>query len=131
MQTLKYFNLVGDEEDIGSTRFNWSQSSTFRHNRNLIGVAVEYTFAIQTNLSVHGAAYLITLTYFTTLFTILFSKHYPMWGPQVNDLIQWVRADVRCCAPPSAVSVSPKSTAEFLIRIAVDISHLRQQGNTC
>jgi len=127
MQTLKYFNLVGDKEDVGSDRV----ISTFSYNRNLIGVAVAYAFAIQTHLSVHGAAYLITLTYFTSLFTVLFSQHYPMWGPQVNDLIRWVRSDVRCSAPPSAVSVSPKSTAEFLIRSAVDISHFRQQGNTC
>ena len=75
-------------------------------------MAVTYAFAIQTHLSVHGAAYLITLTYFTTLFTVLFSQHYPMWGPQVNDLIRWVRSDVRCSAPPSAVSVSPKSRVD-------------------
>jgi len=24
MQTVKYFNLVGDEEDIGNERFKWS-----------------------------------------------------------------------------------------------------------
>jgi len=25
MQTVKYFNLVGDEEDIGNERFKWSR----------------------------------------------------------------------------------------------------------
>ena len=29
MQTVKYFNLVGNEEDIGNERFKWSRASTF------------------------------------------------------------------------------------------------------
>jgi len=28
MQTVKYFNLVEDEEDIGNERFKWSRAST-------------------------------------------------------------------------------------------------------
>ena len=31
MQTVKYFNLVGDEEDIGNERFKWSRASTFSY----------------------------------------------------------------------------------------------------
>ena len=33
MQTVKYFNLVGDEEDIGNERFKWSRASTFSYIR--------------------------------------------------------------------------------------------------
>ena len=40
MQTVKYFNLVGDEEDIRNERLKWSQASTFRYNRNAIGLAL-------------------------------------------------------------------------------------------
>ena len=40
MQTVKYFNLVGDEDDIGSARFKWSRAGTFSYNRNAIGLAV-------------------------------------------------------------------------------------------
>ena len=40
MQTVKYFNLVGDEEDIGNERFKWSRASTLGYNRNAIGLAV-------------------------------------------------------------------------------------------
>ena len=29
IQTVKYFNLVGDEEDIGNERFKWSRASAF------------------------------------------------------------------------------------------------------
>jgi len=37
MQTVDYFNLVGDEGDIGNERFKWSRASTFNYNRNVIG----------------------------------------------------------------------------------------------
>jgi len=57
MQTVKYFNLVGDEEDIGNERFKWSWASTFSYNRNAIGLAVAYASAIRTYLSVHGTAH--------------------------------------------------------------------------
>jgi len=57
MQTVKYFNLVGDEEDIGNERFKWSWASTFSYNRNAIGLAVAYASAIRTHLSVHGTAH--------------------------------------------------------------------------
>ena len=57
MQTVKYFNLVGDEEDIGNERFKWSRASTFSYNRNAIGLAVAYASAIRTHLSVHGTAH--------------------------------------------------------------------------
>jgi len=57
MYTVKYFNLVGDEEDIGNKRFRWSLASTFSYNRNAIGLAVAYTSAIRTHLSVHGTAH--------------------------------------------------------------------------
>ena len=56
MQTVKYFNLVGDEDDIGNERFKWSRASTFSYNRNAIGLAVAYASAIRTHLSVHGTA---------------------------------------------------------------------------
>ena len=52
MQTVKYFNLVGDEEDIGNERFKWSRASTFSYNRNAIGLVVAYATAIRTHLSV-------------------------------------------------------------------------------
>jgi len=55
MQTVKYFNLVGDEEDIGNERFKWSQANTFSYNRNAIGLAV--ASAIRAHLSVHGTAH--------------------------------------------------------------------------
>jgi len=57
MQTVKYFNLVGDEEDIGNERFNWSRASTFSYKRNAIGLAVAYASAIRTHLSAHGTAH--------------------------------------------------------------------------
>jgi len=50
MQTVKYFNLVGDEEDIRNERFKWSRARTFRYNRNEIGLAVVYASAIRTHL---------------------------------------------------------------------------------
>jgi len=56
MQTVKYFNLVGDEEDIRNERFKWSRASTFSYNRNVIGLAA-YASAIRTHLSVHGTAH--------------------------------------------------------------------------
>ena len=57
MQTVKYFNLVGDEDDIGSERFKWRRASTFNYSRNAIGLAVAYASAIRTYLSVHGTAH--------------------------------------------------------------------------
>ena len=57
MQTVKYLNLVGDEEDIGNERFKWSRASTFSYNRNAIGLAVAYASAIRTHLSVHVTAH--------------------------------------------------------------------------
>ena len=54
MQTVKYFHLVGDENDIGSERFKWSRASTFSYNRYAICLAVVYTVAVRTHLSVHG-----------------------------------------------------------------------------
>ena len=54
MQTVKYFSLVGDEEDIRNERFKWSQVSTFNYNRNAIGLAIAYASAIRTHLSVHA-----------------------------------------------------------------------------
>ena len=57
VQTVKYFNLVGDEDDIGSECFKWSCASTFSHNRNAIGLAVAYASAIHTHLSIHGTAH--------------------------------------------------------------------------
>jgi len=57
MQTVKYFNLVWDEEDIGNDHFKWSRASTFSHNRNAIGLAVAYASAIRTPFSVHGTAH--------------------------------------------------------------------------
>jgi len=56
MQTVKYFNLVGDKEDIGNERFKWIRASTFSYNRDAIGLAVAYASAIRTHLSVHGTA---------------------------------------------------------------------------
>jgi len=47
MQTVKYFNLVGNEEDTGNERFKWSRASTFSYNRNAIGLTVAYTSAIR------------------------------------------------------------------------------------
>jgi len=57
MQTVKYFNLVEDEDDIGKERFKWNGASTFSYNRNAIGLAVAYASAIRTHLSVHGTAH--------------------------------------------------------------------------
>jgi len=57
MQTVKYFNVVGDEEDIWNERFKWSRASTFSYNRNAIGLAVAYASAIRTPLLVHGIAH--------------------------------------------------------------------------
>ena len=56
IQTVKYFNLVGDEEDIGNERFKWSRDSTFNYNRNAIGLVVPYASVIRTHLSVHVTA---------------------------------------------------------------------------
>jgi len=56
MQTVKFFNLVGDEEDIGNERLKWSRACTFSYNRNAIGLAVAYASAMRTHLSVHGTA---------------------------------------------------------------------------
>jgi len=55
--TVKYFNLVGNEENIGNERFKWSWASAFSYNRNVIGLAVAYASAICTHLSVHGTAH--------------------------------------------------------------------------
>jgi len=63
MQTVKYFNLVGDEEDIGNERFKWSRASTFSYNRNAIGLAVAYASGICTHLSVHGTAHPVPLVF--------------------------------------------------------------------
>ena len=57
MQTVKYFNLVGEEEDIGNEGFKWSRASMFSYNRNAIGLAIAYASAIRTHLSVHGTAH--------------------------------------------------------------------------
>jgi len=57
MQTVKYFNFVGDEDDIGNERFKWSRASIFSYNRNAIGLAVAYASAIRTHLWVHGTAH--------------------------------------------------------------------------
>jgi len=57
MQTVKYFNVIRDEEDIGNERFKWSWASTFSYNRNAIGLAVAYASAIRTHLSVHDTAH--------------------------------------------------------------------------
>ena len=40
MQTVKYFNFVGNEEDIRNEQFKWSRASTFSYDRNAIGLAV-------------------------------------------------------------------------------------------
>jgi len=63
MQTIKYFNLVGDDDDIRSERFKWSRASAFSYNRNVIGLAIAYASAIRTHLSVHGAAHLMLLLF--------------------------------------------------------------------
>jgi len=57
MQTVKYFNLVGNEEYIRNERFKWSRANTFSYNRNAIGLAVVYASAISTHLSAHGTAH--------------------------------------------------------------------------
>jgi len=57
MQTVKYFNLIGDEEDIGNDHFKWSPASTFSYNRNVIGLAVAYASAIRTH-----CRYMVPLT---------------------------------------------------------------------
>jgi len=62
MQTVNYFNLGGDEEDIGNERFKWSWASTFSYNRNAIGLVVAYASAIRTHLSVHGTAHSMSAT---------------------------------------------------------------------
>ena len=56
VQTVKYFNLVGHEDDVGSERFKWSLDSTFSYNSNAIGLAVAYASAIHTHL-VNGTAH--------------------------------------------------------------------------
>ena len=50
MQTVEYFNLVGDEEDIGGESFKLSRTSTFSYNRKAIGLAVACASAIRTHL---------------------------------------------------------------------------------
>ena len=35
-----FFNLVGDEDDIWSERFNWSCASPFSYKKNAIDLAV-------------------------------------------------------------------------------------------
>jgi len=57
MQTVRYFNLVGDEENIGNERVKWSQASTFSYNRNAISLTVAYASAVRIHLSVHGTAH--------------------------------------------------------------------------
>jgi len=57
MHTVKYFNLVGDEEDVGNERFKWSRASSFSYNRNAIGLDVAYGSAIRTHLLLHGTAH--------------------------------------------------------------------------
>ena len=57
MQTVKYFNLVGDDEDIRNERCKRNWARTFSYNRNVIGLAVAYASAIRTHLSVHGTAH--------------------------------------------------------------------------
>jgi len=54
IQTVKYFDLVGNEEDIGNERCKWNRASTFSYTRNAIGLAIAYASAIRTHLSVHG-----------------------------------------------------------------------------
>jgi len=39
-----------------SERFKWSRASRFSYKRNAIGLAIAYTSAIRTHLSVHGTA---------------------------------------------------------------------------
>jgi len=36
MQTIKYVNLVGEEDDIGSEHFKWHQASSFIYNRGWV-----------------------------------------------------------------------------------------------
>jgi len=57
MQTVKYFNLVGDDEDIRNERCKRNWARTFSYNRNVIGLAVAYASTIRTHLSVHGTAH--------------------------------------------------------------------------
>jgi len=57
MHTVKYFHLVGDEEDVGNERFKWSRASSFSYNRNAIGLDVAYASAIRTHLLLHGTAH--------------------------------------------------------------------------
>ena len=47
MQTVKFFNLVGDKEDIGNGGFKWSRASTFSYHRNAISLVVAYASAIR------------------------------------------------------------------------------------
>ena len=63
MQTVEYFNLDGDEEDVGNERFKWSRASTFSYNMNAIGLAVAYASAIRTHLLVHGTAHPMNATF--------------------------------------------------------------------
>jgi len=57
MQTVKYFTLIEDEEDIWNERFKWRRANTFSYNRNAIGLAVAYASAIRTHLSVYDTAH--------------------------------------------------------------------------
>ena len=57
MKTVKYFNLVGDKEDIGNERFKWSRVSTFSYNRNVIVLTIVYASTIRTHLLVHDTAH--------------------------------------------------------------------------
>jgi len=47
MQTVEFFNLVGDKEDIGNGGFKWSRASTFSYHRNAISLVVAYASAIR------------------------------------------------------------------------------------
>jgi len=40
MQMVTYFDLVGNEDDIGSERFKWNRASPFSYIRNTTGLAV-------------------------------------------------------------------------------------------
>jgi len=62
MQPVKYFNLVGDEKNIGNECFKRSRASIYSYNGNVIGLAVAYASAICTHLSVHGSAHPMSAT---------------------------------------------------------------------
>jgi len=62
MQTIKYFNIVGDKEDIRNECFNWGWVDTFNYNRNVIDLVIAYASSIHTHLSVHGTAHPMSAT---------------------------------------------------------------------